>query len=81
VLIEVNSTKTYVLSSSLKVVDKLKVSSASYSYVPARVFPSDELPKSISYPDKLSGIKDIQEGQYLHLAVKAGFEKSSETPQ
>jgi hypothetical protein len=28
----------------------------------------------------LKGIKDLQEGQYLHLAAKAGFEKKQDVP-
>ena len=64
----------------MKVVDSIKLVSASYKLVTTSEFPSS-FDKSLDFPNTLKNTLDIQEGYYLHIAVKAGFSKSTERPK
>ena len=78
VIFEVESTSAFNLNSSIKVVDKIKVNSLAYKISTTQQFP-ESFEKQITFPDQIRESKnlDIQEGHYLHLAVKAAFSKQT----
>ncbi len=67
------------VSTTLRVVDKVKFSSASF-----KVDQSDNTPSNfdqkVTYPDKINKIKDGTDGLSLFVNVEAKFEKSTEKP-
>ena len=73
--------ETFTVSSPLvTVVDKLVISSVQYSVEKSSTFPS-RFDGKVEFPNKASTIKQLSDDYFLHVAVQAGFVKStSERP-
>lgn len=64
---------------SVTVSDKIKFSSVQYSVVQKSSIPS-KFDGKIEYPKSIEGIRQGQDDYFIHLAIDAGFTKSSEKP-
>lgn len=71
---------TYTLSTIITVTDKLKVKSVAYTVSTSRKFPTD-LERTVVHPNKIDNMKTATDDHYIHMAVSAGFIKSSHKPQ
>lgn len=79
ILFDLTGAHDLTLTQTIKVVDKITIKSVSYKLGSTKTFPS-KLEDTVKYPAKLTGVKEANDGQYLHLTVSAKFEKSTETP-
>lgn len=70
---------SFALSYKIKVLDSIKVSSLSYKYATSKNF-EVEKSKSHDFPNKVSQLKDLQEGYFFHIAVSAAFASTAANP-
>ena len=73
--VERDGSATISLNSTIKIVDTIKINSLAYVVSTSKSAPSN-FEKVTDHPNKITTLKDLQEGQYLHMQLTAHFEKT-----
>lgn len=70
VYFDIEGATNQTLSSTIRVIDKLRINSVDYKLNTIKSFPS-KLDSTVTYPNKITNLKEGTDGHYLHLAVNA----------